>query len=47
MWFAAILTAGLLAPAESIEFSSASWNNTLKQAATAKKLVFVDFYTDW
>jgi len=47
MLFAAVLTAALLAPAESDQFSNGSWNETLKQAATAKKLIYVDFYTDW
>jgi thiol:disulfide interchange protein len=52
MWFAAILTAGLLAPADAtdaqgVQFSTGTWVETLRQAQRTNKLVFIDFYTDW
>ena len=37
----------LSAPAEGVKWSDGSFDNALKKAAESKKLVYIDFYTDW
>ena len=46
MWFALVLTAGLLTSAGSVKFFEGSWEDALKESIKTKKLVYVDFYTD-
>ena len=42
-----LLVASLTAPTEGVQFVDTSWDATLQMAAKSKKMVFVDFYTDW
>ena len=47
MLYAWILAATALAPAGGTNFLDLSWEDALKEAKKADKLVFVDFYTGW
>tara|TARA_B100001013_G_scaffold238098_1_gene146662 strand:+ start:1086 stop:1232 length:147 start_codon:yes stop_codon:yes gene_type:complete len=40
-------TALLLTPAEGVQWTKGSFDDALKQASESKKLVYIDFYTDW
>jgi len=47
MWYSMILAASVLANPEGVRFFEGSWNDALKEAEKAKKLVFADFSTVW
>ena len=40
-------TALLLAPAEGVQWTNGTFDEALKEASEAKKMVYIDFYTDW
>ena len=40
-------TALLLTPAEGVKWAEGSFDDALKKASEAKKMVYIDFYTDW
>ena len=40
-------TALLLTPAEGVQWTKGSFDDALKKATESKKLVYIDFYTDW
>jgi len=42
-----LLVASLAAAPPGVQFVDASFDAALESAARSKKLVFVDFYTDW
>ena len=42
-----LLVASLAAPAEGVQFVDTSFDSALESAGKTKKMVFVDFYTDW
>ena len=42
-----LLAASLAAPAEGVQFVDTSFDAALQSAEKSKKMVFVDFYTDW
>lgn len=47
MWLAVMCVAGTLASPEGVQFFEGSWEKALQEAGKEKKLVYVDFYTDW
>lgn len=47
MWTTALVVTSLLTPAAGVEFTTASFGDSLTRASKEGKLVFVDFYTDW
>ena len=40
-------TALLLAPAEGVQWTNGTFDEALKKASETKKMVYIDFYTDW
>ncbi len=48
MSLALLLSTVLLSsPAEGVKWAEGSFDDALKKAAEAKKMVYIDFYTDW
>ena len=37
----------LSSPAEGVKWAEGSFDEALKEASEAKKMVYIDFYTDW
>ena len=40
-------TALLLATAEGVQWTNGPFDEALKKASETKKMVYIDFYTDW